>query len=211
MQLDAGGAYTEFGSDFPSGVFKITMRAKDFAGNWSEKVSDFLVVYGPNDARISGRRAVIPAIALGDRLPGLINELQQNKLRFGLHVMYNKQNQIHPNSDFFISYKTGTKCANVQKAQNCHTTYLDSQEINWLAFQPANIGIFEGRGILNVDGTQTAVRYRVYATDAQKNFGGGKDRIKIEIFGEQANSNVDQALYQVNAELAKGDIVIKTK
>jgi hypothetical protein len=62
-----------------------------------------------------------------------------------------------------------------------------------------------------VDGTQTAVRYRVYATDAQKNFGGGKDRIKIEIFGEQANSNVDQALYQVNAELAKGDIVIKTK
>ncbi len=210
MQIDPDHASTEFGSDFPSGVFRITVRAKDFAGNWSENVSDFLVVYGPKDSRISGRRAVIPSTALGDRLPGLVTELQQNKLRFGLHVMYNKQNQIHPNSNFFISYKTGTKCANLQKAQNCHTTYLDSQEINWLAFQ-STTGIFEGKAMLSVDGIQTPVKYRVHATDAQKNFGSGKDRIKIEIFDEHANSNVDQVIYQVNAELAKGDIVIKTK
>jgi hypothetical protein len=107
---------TTFETDFPTGVYKISVRAQDAAGNWSAPVSDYLVVYDPAGPKFTGKHTIVPSLANGDVLPGLIAADQTGKAKFGFSVQYNNQGQIKANSDFQFSYSTDTKCNNPAKA-----------------------------------------------------------------------------------------------
>jgi hypothetical protein len=213
MRTEGSAASVDFGIDFQPGVYKISFRAQDRAGNWSDPVSDHLIVYGPSDLRLSGRRAVIPSIDGGDTLPGLISNTQTNKFRFGMHVRFNKAKQLQPGSDFHASYRTGNKCDDPTKAYNCHTFYLDSHHIGWIIFSGDNDNTaqFAGKADLYIDGQRSTAAYRVIAKDAKRSSGLSADHYEMLVYAEDSDIFVGQPTYRVSRELAKGDIVIKTR
>lgn len=57
-----------FGTEFTTGVYKISVRAQDNAGNWSALTSDYLVVYNNAGSKMTGKRTVVPSLTAGDIL-----------------------------------------------------------------------------------------------------------------------------------------------
>ena len=203
---------TTFGADFPTGVYKISVRAQDNAGNWSGAVSDYLVVYDPAGPKMTGKRTIVPSLANGDILPGLTTTGQTDKAQFGFSVKYNNQSQINGNSDLQFSYSTGTHCNNPNKAVNCHDLSVNATNISWLVMQGTNnsIGIFQGTAAMAVDGQASTVLFRVTGVDGQRLSPTATDQFKISIYASNANPNTDAPIYQVNAaDIARGNIKIQ--
>jgi hypothetical protein len=204
------------GTDYPTGVFKLTIRIKDNAGNWSSISSDYLVVYDPaqDSLRMTGKRAVIPSLGNGDVLPGLIAPGQNDKATFGFSVRYDKNGQINRNSDMQLEYETGTKCSakDKTKAINCHHLGLNAATIEWFTTQGDNnsTGIFQGTGLLNVDGQTTTVRFRITGVDGERLSSDAKDLVGIQIFPLEANPNTSTSTYQIHVrDIARGNIRVR--
>jgi hypothetical protein len=210
MNWDGTNLSTTFGTDFPTGVYKVSVRAQDNAGNWSDPVGDYLVVYNPDGPRMTGRRTIIPTLGNGDILPGLITSNQNDKAIFGFSVKYNSQGQIANNSDLQFKYKTGTHC-NGSNPQNCHSLELNATSIAWLTTQGTNnsTGTFQGTASMTVDGQASVVSFRVTGIDGERLDGSSLDRFQIEIFAEGDNPNTATPLYKVNsADIARGNVKI---
>ncbi len=202
---------TTFDTDFPTGVYKISVRAQDAAGNWSAPVSDYLVVYDPAGPKFTGKRTITPSLANGDVLPGLISPTQTDTAKFGFSVQYNNQGQIKANSDFQFSYSTGTKCNNPAKAVNCHNLDLNASSIAWLTTQGTNLstGIFQGTGALTVDGTASTVTFRVTGVDGTRLSPTANDQFQVQIFNQSDSPNTATPLYRVNLmDISRGNIRI---
>jgi hypothetical protein len=203
---------TTFGTDFPTGVYKISVRAQDTAGNWSNPVSDYLVVYDPAGPKMTGKRTIVPSLGNGDILPGLISNSQTDKAQFGFSVKYNNQGQINGNSDLQFSYSTGTHCNNPNNAVNCHALSLNATSISWLTTQGTNnsTGIFQGTATLNIDGQASAVLFRVTGVDGERLSATANDQFQIAIYNSGSNPNTDVPLYRVNsADITRGNIKIQ--
>jgi Tol biopolymer transport system component len=181
---------TSFGSNFPTGVYKISVRAQDTAGNWSTPISDYLVVYDPAGPKFTGKRTIAPSLANGDVLPGLIGPSQTDTANFGFSVKYNNQEQINANSDFQFSYTTGTKCNNPAKAANCHSLSLNATSIAWLATQGPNLsmGVFQGTGRLAVDGVTSTITFRVTGQDGTRLNPTANDQLQVQIYNQTDNT-----------------------
>jgi hypothetical protein len=203
---------TTFGTDFPTGVYKISIRAQDTAGNWSDPVSDYLVVYDSAGPKMTGKRTIVPSLGNGDILPGLTSNSQTDKAQFGFSVKYNNQGQINGNSDLQFSYSTGTHCNNPNNAVNCHALSLNATGISWLTTQGTNnsTGIFQGTAALNVDGQASTVLFRVTGVDGERLSATANDQFQIAIYNSGSNPNTDAPLYRVNsADIARGNIKIQ--
>jgi hypothetical protein len=202
---------TTFGTDFPTGVYKVSVRAQDNAGNWSSVTSDYLVVYNPDGPRMTGKKTIVPSLVSGDILPGLISSSQTDKAKFAFNVKYNNQGQINPNSDLQFSYSTGTKCNKPAQAQNCHNLSLNATTIAWLTTQGTNnsTGVFQGTATMTVDGTATQVVFRVTGRDGERLNPTATDQFQIQIFPQGANPATDTPLYRVNAgDIARGNVKV---
>lgn len=212
MQVNDGEISVDFNADFPTGVYKVTMRAKDKAGNWSTPVTDYLVVYDPFGTRMTGKRALIPSLANGDILPGLANVDQTDKAKFGFNVRYDKYGEIHKNSDFQFKYDTGTNCNKPAQAQNCHTFELKATSISWLTTQGENnsTGIFQGTASLEVDDTQSNVVFLLTGLDGELLDATSEDRLTLQVYPEGANPYIHNPIYQVDAKVLRGNIKIRT-
>lgn len=217
QQTDGSGAVTAanltttFGADFPTGVYKISARAKDVAGNWSEPVSDYLVVYDVNGPKFTGKKAIVPSITNGDVLPGLSATGQTDKATFGFSVKYNNNGQISNNSDLQFTYITGSSCNNPRKANNCHSMSLNATHIDWLTSQGTNnsIGIFQGTATVKVDGATSTVLFRVTGRDGERVDPTATDQFQLQVFNSTDNPNTATPLYVVNsADIARGNIKI---
>ncbi len=204
---------TTFGTDFPTGVYKVTMRAKDKAGNWSNDVSDYLVVYNPDGIHMTGKKTMLPSLAAGDLLPGLVSNPQTDKAKFGFNVKYDNQGAIHPNSDFQFSYETGTKCSKPAQAQNCHSLELNATSIAWLTTQGVNhsAGTFQGAATLQLDGVTSQVVFRLTGLDGERLDATSTDHFTLAIFAQSANPNTAAPLYKVNADVLRGNIKIHSQ
>lgn len=202
---------TTFGTNFPTGVYKISVRAQDAASNWSAPVSDYLVVYDPSGPRFVGKHTIVPTLANGDVLPGLIAANQTDKANFGFSVQYDTQGNIKTNSDFQFSYSTGSKCNKPATAVNCHSLNLNATNIAWLVTQGTNLstGQFQGTGTLAVDGTTRTVTFRVTGVDGSRRSPTGSDQFQVQIFNQADNPNTAAPLYRVNlTDIAQGNIRI---
>ncbi len=211
MSLNGSNLTSTFGTDFPTGVYRVNIRAKDIAGNWSDIISDFLVVYNPDGPRMTGKKAIVPSLGNGDVLPGLISGSQTDKASFGFNVKYGNQGQIHPSSDLQLSYSTGTKCNKPAQAQNCHTTTLNATSIAWLTTQDTNnsTGIFQGTANLNVDGAASTVIFRVTGRDGARFSPTANDQFQIKIYAQGADPNTATPVYRINlVDIEKGSVKI---
>jgi hypothetical protein len=208
MDWDGTNLSTTFGTDFPTGVYKINVRAQDNAGNWSEVTSDYLVVYDTS-FRMTGRRNIIPSLTNGDALPGLIDPAQDDKATFGFNVRYNNQGQIQSNSDLQFNYRTGRRC-NGSNPENCHNLSLNASTIAWFITQGENNseGVFQGTGALLVDGVASTVPFKVTGLDGERLSTTSPDHFTLLIYAEGTNPAIDEPVYRVSAGINRGNIRI---
>lgn len=84
----AGGAVTgTIGTNVSVGVHTVYARVRDAAGNWSNVLSASLIVFNPATTAIvtgTGNGVIIPSLANGDVLPGLIDANQNDKADFAI-------------------------------------------------------------------------------------------------------------------------------
>lgn len=210
MQVNDGAISVDFNTDFPTGVYKVTVRAKDVAGNWGQPTSDYLVVYDPLGTRMTGKRTLIPNLNNGDILPGLIDANQEDKAKFGFNVRYDQDGQIHKNSDFQFKYETGTRCNRPPQATNCHSFELNATSISWLTTQGVNdsAGIFQGTAKLGVDSVHSIIIFRLEGLDGERLDNTNQDHLTLKVYAEGGNPNTDTPKYHVNAEVVRGNIKI---
>lgn len=211
MQIGEDAISVGFAADFPTGVYKVTVRAKDKAGNWSAGVSDYLVVYDPLGTRMTGKRTLLPSLAGGDILPGLIANNQDDKAKFGFNVRYDKDGKIHHNSDFQFKYETGAKCNKSAQAINCHNLELNATSIAWLTTQGQDdsTGIFQGMAKLEADGVISNAVFRLVGVDGELLDSTSEDRVTLKIYPENANPNTATPTYQVSSDVLRGNIKIR--
>lgn len=210
MTMSGANITTTFGTDFPSGVYKINVRAKDNASNWSAVVSDYLVVFNPNGPRMTGKKTIIPSLSTGDILPGLNSATQTDEAVFGFSVRYDATGQISANSDLQFSYRTGTQCNNPSKAQNCRSLELDADSVTWLTFQGLNDseGVFQGTATMLLDGVISSVVFQVSGRDGSRVGTLTQDHFMLEIFSQGANPNTAEPIYLVSGNILQGAIRI---
>jgi len=200
---------TSFGTNFQPGVYKISVRAQDAAGNWSAPVSDYLVVFdpsGPTDVAASKKAA--PLLANGDILPGLVSDTQNDKANLGFDVFLNTNGTPNSLSKLSLDYATGQAC-NSPHPSNCHTTNFvvtttTPNAINWLSISGANgsTGTFQGQGTLTIDGTTTTNPFKVVATDGDRTTPVSSDDVVLQIFAPGADPATAPALYQLHIQAA---------
>jgi hypothetical protein len=209
MQVSGNDASVGFGTDFVTGVYMMGFRVKDQAGNWSQPVSDYLVIYDPNSGvQMRGMRTVVPNLLDGDAMPGLVASSQTETARFAYSISY-KGGSINPTSDYQIRYVTGTQCRN-GSGQNCHTFDLNSTGFSWFLIYGTNRekGMFAGNGTLSVDGAERRVSFVVSGIDGERSGASGQDAFELRVYPEGSTSG--ETLYRINMKLiGRGNIKIR--
>jgi virginiamycin B lyase len=198
-----------FGTNFQPGMYKVSVRARDAAGNWSTITSDYLVVFdptGPTD--VAASKKLVPLLANGDALPGLLNDTQNDKADLGFDVLLAANGTVDPTSKLSLDYATGKACHSPHPT-NCHTTNFMTNSMspngfNWLTIAGANgsIGTFQGQGTLTIDGTITTNPFRVVATDGNRTTPVSTDDVVLQIFAPGANPDTAAALYQLHIHVS---------
>lgn len=193
-------ASAEFDTSLASGVYKITIRALDSAGNWSLASVDYLVVYNPSGNNFTGRSNFVPSLAAGDVLPGLNSDSQTDEAKYGLTAKYTASGAFTNNSGFQFSYSTGENCKKPAQAVNCHDLTLDSTSLSWYLNDGTNDsrGTLQGLADLVIDGVAQAVKFRVSGVDGDRLTPASLDSFKLEIFNENDNPQTAQPLYKVD-------------
>lgn len=211
LMWDGSNFSADFGADLTPGVYAVTVRAQDAAGNWSTNVTDYLVVYNPSSPRISGKKSIVPSLSNGDVLPGLIDTEQTDKATFGFNVKYNDQGVVAGDSDFQFMYETGKRCNKPGQGENCHSLALNATSIAWLAIQGENdsTGVFQGSASMVVDGIGSSVVFRVTGVDGERLDPITLDRFEVKIYPEGANPNTAAPIYRINlTDILGGNIRI---
>lgn len=199
-------------TDLLTGMYAVNIRAQDSSGNWSETMTDYLVVYNPDGPKFTGKRTVIPSLANDDVLPGLTTVNQADKAKFDFSVKYNNLGEIASNSNFQLAYNTGAHCNNPRKATNCHTFELNATSISWLTTIGSNssVGIFQGIASLVVDGQNSTALFRVTAADGKRLSPISTDQFQVMVFEESANPNIDTPIYKINSvNITRGNIKVQ--
>lgn len=200
-----------FSTDFPTGVYKVSLRVQDAAGNWSAISSDYLVVYDPFSIRMTGKRSFIPSLANGDNLPGLIGDAQTDAATFAFSVGYDKSGDQLSNSKLRFGYETGTDCKRPDKARNCHSFQLVATSVEWFTTSGVNnsSGVFAGGASLVIDGTTQQVKYVLTGIDGDRLDDKTGDHITLRVFNLGDNPASAKPLYQINDDISRGNIHIQ--
>ena len=151
------------------GVYAVTFRAFDAAGNVSDNVVDYLVVFSQTTLKVTGRKDVQPTPADQDVLPGIEVAEPGETARFGFTVQFDGDGVPKANSGFSLSFATGSKC-NSPHPVNCHDFSVDSSSINWLVIsgEGDSVATFAGNADVVADGVATTGQFLVQAQDGDR-------------------------------------------
>ncbi len=163
MHYDGAAARVTHGTDYPAGVYNISVRAQDAAGNWSQLRSGYLVVYDPAlDMRVRGKKTIMLTPAMN--LPWVTNDTLAT---FGLSAQYGRDKTITKQSDFQFAYRAGTDC---KHSIHCHTVEINSTAINWLVYDGLNQSraTLQATAIVTIDGRKEPARLLIEAIDGTR-------------------------------------------
>ncbi|WP_275413997.1 Ig-like domain-containing protein [Catellatospora chokoriensis] len=209
MPLSGGSLVASLGAGLPVGVHDVGIRAVDAAGNWSPVATTMLVVFDPAAESFTGRnkKDLVPSLAAGDVLPGLVGPGQDDAADYGFTVEY-RNGALDPRNDFHFSYRTGTHC-NKPNAANCHDLSLDATGFAWMVVDQTNNsrGRFQGTATVTVDGVTTTNPFTVEGVDGDRLTPATDDRFVLRIYAPGASPTGATALYQASGSLAKGNSI----
>lgn len=207
MQFDNSQASVELGTDFGTGVYKLTVRVQDMAGNWSQPASEYLVVYDASaNLRAHGTR-MIPLGGGQHNLPW-VQEDSTRYVKFAFSVRYDKSGAIARQSDFQLVYTTQNQCG--PKHTDCHRFTFNASEIEWLTSSGANSEIvnFGGKGILRTDEAERAVSFVVSAQDGFRAGFVRDDAFAVNIYDGPTGFTSPLLYYVSPTDVQRGNIRI---
>lgn len=201
---------TTFGTGFQPGVYKISVRAQDKAGNWSAPVSDYLVVYDSTTGlKFTGKnkKDLVPSLANGDVLPGLVSAGQTDAANYGFTAQF-KNGALDSHNDFQFSYSTGTSCGK-KTASNCHSFSLNASSFAWLVFDQTknSRGQFQGTANVTVDGVVTTNIFTLQGVDGDKLTPTLNDSIVLKVYAPGTSPANSAPIYQATGSMPKGNSV----
>lgn len=210
MGWDGTNLTAAFGTGLAPGVYRVNVRARDVAGNWSTATVDYLVVYDPNGPSVSGKKSVVPSLAGGDVLPGLVGPGQTDRATFGFTVRYDNGGVVSAKSDAMLDYATGTSC-HKPTAVNCHQLTLNATAVSWLYVDGINgsEAVFQGQASVTVDGVTTTNPFRITAVDGTRLDPVADDHLTVAVYPPGANPNADAPLYRLSEPVTRGNIRIR--
>jgi hypothetical protein len=211
MTYGGGNLTATIGIGLAVGVYRVGIRGKDAAGNWS-LLPDYtmLVVYDPSiTVGITGKNKndLVPSLASGDVLPGLASAGQTDTADYGFTVDYNN-GALDPKNDFMVAYNTGTQC-NTPHPQNCHSLMLSATGFEWMIIDQVNNsrGRFQGSATINVDGVTTTNPFTVEGIDGDRLTPATDDHFLLKIYAVGADPGTSPPIYQASGYLTKGNSV----
>ncbi len=201
---------TEFGTDFVTGVYKISVRARDKAGNWSAPSSDYLAVYDVSSGvRFRGARTL--NLTNGDnKLPWVTNpSIKPGKFAFS--VRYGNDGTVTRQSDFQFAYKTGENCHKPAITKDCHSVELNASRISWLTTGGSNqsYGVFHGEGVLRLDNQTQNISFTVHGVDGERLSPVDNDEFSLTIYPPDAMLSSEPLYFIAPSDLKRGDIKIR--
>ncbi|HSX06057.1 MAG TPA: integrin alpha [Candidatus Saccharimonadales bacterium] len=210
MSSNGSNLSASIGSNLQPGVYSIGYRAKDAAGNWSTTLSTMLVIYdNTTGLKFTGknRNDLVPSLARGDILPGLISATQSDPADYGFTAQY-KNGSIDTHSDFAFTYATGSNC-NKQGAQNCHTFSVNATSISWLIFdQPNNShGRIQGVATVNIDGVASTNPFTLEGTDGDRLTPSSDDSLLLKIFAPGSDPSTSTPIYRASGTITTATAV----
>ncbi|PID31865.1 hypothetical protein CR970_03245, partial [Candidatus Saccharibacteria bacterium] len=198
----------ELGADYPIGVYQLSVRAQDFAGNWSDAYSsEYLVVYSSDMISAYGYHFMEPSLENGDALPGLDANTRSGLLVLGMNIGYAADGSLSPNSDFQLGYAARTNDCGYSWANGglvyraCPSYQLDADTIHWMVgSSDANHTVqFLASATQTINGQEgQPVQVLVTATDAARRPAQFYDSIDVRVFPAGADVFQDEPLYRVS-------------
>jgi hypothetical protein len=207
LTQSGGSLTTAFGSDFTPGVYEIGLRAKDAAGNWSATSKTMLVVFDSAGPGVTGKnkKDLVPSLANGDVLPGLVGTNQAYAADYGFTVSYTS-GSLATGNDFQFTYNTGDHC-NTPNPSNCHSFSLNANSFAWLVVDQNHDSRarFHGVASVVVDGVTTTNPFTITAIDGDRVNATTDDNLVVQVFAPGADPATAQPLYKVSGFVAKGN------
>jgi hypothetical protein len=183
----SGSAFTaQIGSDLPAGLYPVSVRVHDAAGNDSSTDPQILVVYDPNAGSVSGTGWIVPHPSVGDDLPGIDGNA---KGEFGFTARYKSDADTTPTGSFVFTYGKLFK--------------LQSEGLDWLVVTSGDTAYIQGTGSIRGDGVYP---FRVTIQDGAAT--GSPDRLLMEVCACSTFVETGPIIYRASGEVG-GQIQIQ--
>lgn len=173
MVTETGGSGSVDGSHIyaAAGVYEVTLTVTNNSGGSSQSVFQFIVIYDPNGGFVTGGGWIYsPAGAY------LANPALTGKASFGFVSKYQNGARV-PTGNTEFQFKTGN-------------LNFSSTSYEWMVVAGARAQ-YKGVGTINGSGYY---RFMLTAIDGRVNGGGGQDKFRIRIWGDNGSPIYDNQL-----------------
>lgn len=205
--VTSAAATADFGTGMTPGVYKISYRVQDNAGNWSLLGSDYLVVYnstGPKDVTVKDNN-IAPVLGV-DVLPGLVIANQKDKATIAYDVSYNTVGAVDTSSKLVLTYSSDKPCNGKQTCVvmdfSAGAGTSGSSITHLVISDDGTMATYDGVGkmVMN-DGSTAYYPFKVITTDSS-----AQKSSEIYIYGDEQNMEANIPLYQLHVNPAKPKI-----
>ncbi len=156
----SGSTFTaQVGLSLPAGLYPISIRVRDVAGNEATTDPQTLVVYDPTAGSVSGTGWIVPDPSAGDELPAIDGKAKGS---FSFTARYKTSAATTPSGSFIFTY------GNLFK--------LQSDELDWLVVTAGDAAYIQGTASIRGDGSYP---FRVTIRDGRVT--GSPDYLLLEV------------------------------
>lgn len=186
VNRDTGMVSADFSAE--PGIYQITFRVRDAAGNWSAGKTEELVVKNPQQLRIFG--LVAGFYASPGNLPAT-EYLRIHVVEDVAHVRYERQ--------------TGFLCRIFYSPTRCLHVQLDISSLDWAVRPSGDTAIIQGAGTFIKNGTRHEARVRLHVTEPDT-----AQLAKGSVYSVRAYDPTDGSLlYEASERTGFGRLLIK--
>jgi hypothetical protein len=183
----SGSAFTaDVGTGLPAGLYPVSVRVRDVAGNETETVPQTLVVYDPTAGSVSGTGWIVPDPGAGDDLPGIDGRARGS---FSFAARYKSPSDTTPNGSFIFTYGKLFK--------------LQSDELDWLVVTAGNTAYIQGTASIRGEGS-----YPFRATIRGGGVTGSPDNLLLEVWASRTFVETGPTIYRASGDVG-GQIQIQ--
>jgi Tol biopolymer transport system component len=183
----SGSAFTaHVGPGLPAGLYPVSVRVRDAAGNEATTDPQTLVVYDPNAGSVSGTGWIVPDPSVGDDLPGIDGTAKGS---FSFNARYKGLSDTTPTGSFIFTYGKLFK--------------LQSEGLDWLVVTTGDTAYIEGTASIRGGGVYP---FRVTIRDGAAD--GSPDYLLLEVCACSTFIETGPIFYRASGEVG-GQIQIQ--
>jgi len=183
----SGSAFTaDVGPGLPAGLYLVSVRVRDAAGNEATTDPQTLVVYDPNAGSVSGTGWIVPDPSAGDDLPGIDGKATGS---FSFTAKYKTSAATTPSGSFIFTYGKLFK--------------LQSVGLDWLIVTAGDSAYIQGTASIRGEGS-----YPFRLTTRDGGLTDSPDYLLLQVWASSAFVETGPTIYRASGEVG-GQIQIQ--